>query len=127
MLDLIAILITRLILFLQANITAIIYLAVFLTIKSKIRPTKVVETVLFTIISLILLTINLEQKATNIVESLRVIIAPQIVNLGSLILSSFFFAFKSYTNYFWFTLPPNIATALAPICIIPQRDIPYLT
>jgi len=60
MLDLIAILITRLISSLQATVTAIIYLAAFLTIKSKIRPTKVVETVPLIIILLMLLTINLE-------------------------------------------------------------------
>jgi len=57
-------------------VTAIIYLAAFLIIRSKIRPMKVVETVLLAIILLILLTINLEQKATNVVENLRVIIAP---------------------------------------------------
>jgi hypothetical protein len=74
------ILITRLISSLQATVTAIIYLAAFLIIGSRIRPIKVVETVLFAIILLILLTINLEQKATNIVENLRVIIAPQIIN-----------------------------------------------
>jgi len=60
MLDLIAILITKLILSLQATITTIIYLAAFLIIRSKIKPTKVVETVPLTIILLILLTINLE-------------------------------------------------------------------
>ena len=76
MLDLIATLITRLILSLQATITAIICLAAFLTIRSRIRPTKVVETVPLTVKSLILLTINLEQKATNMVENLRVIITP---------------------------------------------------
>ena len=60
----------------QAIITAIIYLAAFLTIRSKIRPTKVVEIVPLAVISLMLLTINLEQKATNAVENLRVIITP---------------------------------------------------
>ena len=60
MLDLIAILITRLILSLQATVTTIIYLAVFLIIRSKIRLIKVVEIVPLAVISLILLTINLE-------------------------------------------------------------------
>jgi hypothetical protein len=60
MLDLIVILITRLILSLQATITAIIYLAAFLTIESRIRLIKVVEIIPLTIILLILLTINLE-------------------------------------------------------------------
>jgi len=60
MLDLIATLITRLILSLQATITTIIYSTAFLTIKSKIKPTKVVEIVPLTIILLILLTINSE-------------------------------------------------------------------
>jgi len=60
MLDPIAILITRLILSLQATMTAIIYLAAFLTIGSKIRLMKVVETVPLAVISLMLLTINLE-------------------------------------------------------------------
>ena len=60
MLDLIAILITRLILSLQAAITAIIYLAAFLIIRSRIRPTKVVEIVPLAVILLILLTINSE-------------------------------------------------------------------
>jgi hypothetical protein len=36
----------------------------------------VVKIVLFAVILLILLTINLEQKAINTVENLRVIIAP---------------------------------------------------
>jgi hypothetical protein len=54
----------------------IIYLAAFLTIKSRIRLMKVVKIVLFAVILLILLTINLEQKAINTVENLRVIIAP---------------------------------------------------
>ena len=54
--------------------TAVIYSAVFPTIKSRIRLIKVVETVPLAIISPMLLTINLEQKATNIVENLRVII-----------------------------------------------------
>ena len=60
MLDLIVILITRLILSLQATITAIIYLAAFLIIRSRIRPIKVVETVPLAIILLMLLTINSE-------------------------------------------------------------------
>jgi hypothetical protein len=60
MLDLIVILITRLILSLKATITAIIYLAAFLTIRSRIRLIKVVETVPLAVILLILLTINLE-------------------------------------------------------------------
>jgi len=54
--------------------TAVIYLAAFLIIKSRIKLTKVVKTVPLAIISLILLTINSEQKATNTVENLRVII-----------------------------------------------------
>jgi len=57
-------------------VTAIIYLAAFLIIRSRIRLTKVVETVPLAIILLILLTINLEQKVTNAVENLRVIITP---------------------------------------------------
>ena len=60
MLDLIVILITRLILSLQATITTIIYLVAFLIIRSRIRLIKVVEIVPLTIILLILLTINLE-------------------------------------------------------------------
>ena len=60
----------------QATITAIIYLAAFLIIRSRIRPIKVEEIVPLAVILLMLLTINLEQKATNIVENLRVIIAP---------------------------------------------------
>jgi len=76
MLDLIAILITRLILSLQATMTAVICLAAFLIIRSKIRPIKVVETVPLAIILLMLLTINLEQKVTNTVENLSVIITP---------------------------------------------------
>ena len=60
MLDLIAILITRLISSLQATITAITCLAAFLIIRSRIRLIKVVEIVPLTIILLILLTINLE-------------------------------------------------------------------
>ena len=59
-LDLIATLITRLILSLQATITTIIYLAAFLTIRSRIKLTKVVEIVPLAVILLILLTINLE-------------------------------------------------------------------
>ena len=59
---------------------AVIYLAAFLIIGSRIRPTKVVEIVLLAVISLMLSTINLEQKAINIVENLKVIITPQIVN-----------------------------------------------
>jgi hypothetical protein len=59
-LDLVIILITKLILFLQATVTAIIYSAAFLTIRSRIRPTKIIKTVPFAIISLILSTINLE-------------------------------------------------------------------
>jgi len=76
MLDLIATLITRLISSLKAAITAIIYLAAFLIIRSRIRPIKVVETVPLAITLLILLTINLEQKATNAVENPRVVITP---------------------------------------------------
>ena len=98
MLDLIATLITRLISSLQATITAVIYSAAFLTIRSRIRPIKVVETVPLAVILLILLTINSEYKATNVVESLRVIIAPQIISLDSLILSSPFSAFKFYIS-----------------------------
>ena len=60
MLDLIATLITRLILSLQATITAIIYLAAFLIIKSRIKPIKVVEIVPLTIKLLMLFTINLK-------------------------------------------------------------------
>ena len=60
MLDLIAILITRLILSLQATITAIIYLVAFLTIRSRIRLIKVVEIVPLAVILLMLLTINSE-------------------------------------------------------------------
>jgi len=75
-LDLIATLIARLILSLQATMTAIIYLAAFPIIGSRIRPTKVIEIVPLAITSLMLLTINLEQKATNAVENLRVIITP---------------------------------------------------
>jgi len=75
-LDLIATLITRLILSLQATVIAIIYSAAFLTIGSRIRPIKVVETVPLAVISLMLLTINLEQKATNMVKNPRVIITP---------------------------------------------------
>ena len=60
MLDLIVILITRLILSLQATITAITYLAAFLIIRSRIRLIKVVEIVPLAVILLILLTINLE-------------------------------------------------------------------
>ena len=60
MLDLIATLITRLILSLQATITAIIYLVAFLIIGSRIRLIKVVETVPLAVILLILLTINSE-------------------------------------------------------------------
>jgi len=62
-----------------------------------------------------------------VVENLRVIIAPQIVNLGSLILLSSFSTFKSYISYSWFTPYLDIAAALAPICAIPWRDIPCLT
>ena len=58
MLDLIAILIARLISSLQATITAITYLIAFLIIRSRIRPTKVVEIVPLTVILLMLLTIN---------------------------------------------------------------------
>ena len=76
MLDLIAILITRLISSLQATITTIICSAAFLMIGSRIRPIKIVETVPLAVILLMLLTINLEQKVTNIVENLRVIIVP---------------------------------------------------
>ena len=60
MLDLIATLITRLILSLQATITAIICLAVFLIIRSRIKLIKVVEIVPLAIILLMLLTINLK-------------------------------------------------------------------
>ena len=60
MLNIIATLITRLILFLQATITAIICLVAFLIIRSRIRPIKVVEIVPLTIKLLILLTINLK-------------------------------------------------------------------
>ena len=54
----------------------IIYLVAFLIIRNRIRLIKVVETVPLAIILLILLTINLEQKVTNAVENLRVIITP---------------------------------------------------
>ena len=60
MLDLIATLITRLILSFQATITTIAYLAAFLIIRSRIRLIKVVEIVPLAVILLILLTINLE-------------------------------------------------------------------
>ena len=60
MLDLIATLIARSILSLQATVTAIIYLAALLTIRSRIRPIKVVEIVPLAVTSLILLTMNLE-------------------------------------------------------------------
>ena len=60
MLDLIATLITRLILSLQATITTIAYLAAFLIIKSRIGPTKVAEIVPLIIILLMLLIINLK-------------------------------------------------------------------
>jgi len=60
MLDLIAILITRLILFLQATVTAIICLVVFLIIRSRIRLIKVVEIVPLAVKLLMLLIINLE-------------------------------------------------------------------
>jgi len=60
MLDLIATLITRLILSLKAAITAVTYSAAFLTIRSRIRLTKVVETMPLAVILLILSTINLE-------------------------------------------------------------------
>ena len=59
-LNLIAILITRFILSLQATVIAVVYLVAFPTIGSRIRLIKVVKTVLLTIISLMLLTINLE-------------------------------------------------------------------
>ena len=75
-LDLIITLIARLILSLQATVTTIMYLAAFLIIRSRIRLIKVVETVPLTVILLILLIINLEQKVTDAVENLRVIIAP---------------------------------------------------
>ena len=61
-------------------VITVVYLVVFLIIRSRIRLIKVVKTVPLAIILLILLTINLKQKATNIVENLRVIIAPQIIN-----------------------------------------------
>jgi hypothetical protein len=73
-LDLVIILIAKLISSLQVTVITIIYLAAFLMIKSRIRLIKVVETVLFTVILLMLLTINLKQKVTNAVENLRVII-----------------------------------------------------
>ena len=60
MLDLTATLIARSILSLQATVTAIIYLAALLTIRSRIRPIKVVEIVPLAVTSLILLTMNLE-------------------------------------------------------------------
>jgi len=93
--------------------TAIACLAAFPTIRSRIRLIKVVEIVPLAVKSLMLLTINLEQKATNIVKNLRVIIAPQIVNLGSLISSSSFSMFKSCIGCSWFTPPLDIAAALA--------------
>ena len=79
-LDLIVILITKFILSLQAIITAIICLAVFPIIKSRIKPIKVVKIVPLTVILLMLSTINLKQKVINTVKNLRVIIAPQIIN-----------------------------------------------
>ena len=60
MLDLTATLIARSILSLQATVTAITCLAALPTIRSRIRPTKVVEIVPLAITSLVLLTINLE-------------------------------------------------------------------
>ena len=54
---------------------AIICSAAFPMIKSRIKPIKVVKIVLLAVTSLMLLTINLKQKATNIVENLRIIIA----------------------------------------------------
>jgi hypothetical protein len=60
MLDLVITLIARLISSLQVTVTTVIYLAAFLMIKSRIRLIKVVETVLFTIILLMLSTINLK-------------------------------------------------------------------
>ena len=117
MLNLIVILITRLISSLQASVTAIICLAAFLTIRSTIRLIKVVKIVPLAVILLMLSTINLEQKVTNTVENLKVIIAPQIINLGSLIsLSSFLFI--SCISCFWFTLLLNIAAVPTPICVI---------
>ena len=74
-LDPIATLIARLILFLQVTVTAVMCLAVFSIIGSRIRLTKVVETVPLAVTSLMLSIINLEQKATNAVENPRVIIA----------------------------------------------------
>lgn len=56
--------------------TAIIYLAVLPTIKSRIRLIKVVETVPLTVTLLMLLTINLKQKATKVVKIIRVISTP---------------------------------------------------
>ena len=76
MLDPIATLIIKLILSLQATVITVVCLAAFPTIGSRIRLTKVVETVLFAITSLMLSTINLEQKATNVVKNPKVIIAP---------------------------------------------------
>jgi hypothetical protein len=76
MLDLVIILIARFISSLQATVITVIYLAAFPIIKSRIKPIKIVETVLFAVILLILSTINLKQKATNTVENLRVIITP---------------------------------------------------
>ena len=56
--------------------TAVIYLTAFPIIRSRIRLIKVIKIMPLAIISLILLTINLEQKVTNTVENLRVIIIP---------------------------------------------------
>ena len=75
MLDLIAILIAKLILSLQATVITVVCLAVFPIIGSRIRLIKVVEIVLLAVTLLMLSTINLEQKATNMVENLKVIIA----------------------------------------------------
>jgi hypothetical protein len=79
-LDLVIILITRLILFLQATITTIIYLAAFLIIKNRIRLIKVVETVLFIIILLsqyvptrykVLYSIDKRCRVRNYVQEVR--------------------------------------------------------
>ena len=56
--------------------TAVVYLTAFLTIKNRIRLIKVIKIVPLAVISPILLTINLEQKVTDAVKNLRVIIAP---------------------------------------------------
>ena len=127
MLDPIVTLIARLILSLQVTVTTVVCSAAFPMIGSRIRLMKVVETVLLAITLLMLLTINPEQKVTNTVENLRIIIVPQIINLGFLILLSSFSVFKSCISYSWFAPLSDIAATPAPICAILWRDISCLT